>query len=398
LTSWGIDFVWFFDFCFCCGLKSYQMYFPTSNGVEKRIESWKLIVPLYDNKRKRFRGELIENIRGKIINEFGGVSSISTVGAWKSGDQVFYDKATTIIVDIPVKNHATASAFFTDLKENLRTELRQEKIYITYEREASELLSANEFLQELGFETPPDQPQALTQAEINKLVEKSASLKYREGYRTLRLERDFELGIVLWERSVLGIRILTKIKDSFPKNAVILAADNLEDYFKEDTFGKPLIILGDYEYQSFILDKEKRRYVIGEPASFSKYDKGDKEPLYGPHAWHGMCRTSEFIPIYTEQLLISYIILRELDIQKERITMVVGSDGARQSVGSFLLLCPAVIPDKEVQKAILDNFIKAKSLYENDTIDKVALMQAKVLNRYNEKKAMIMGSRNLMEQ
>ncbi|MBA7662227.1 hypothetical protein ES703_70253 [subsurface metagenome] len=78
--------------------------------------------------------------------------------------------------------------------------------------------------------------------------------------------------------------------------------------------------------------------------------------------------------------------------------MVVGSDGARQSVGSFLLLCPAVIPDKEVQKAILDNFIKAKSLYENDTIDKVALMQAKVLNRYNEKKAMIMGSRNLMEQ
>lgn len=374
------------------------MYFSTNNGVEKRIESWKLIVPLCDNEGRRFKEEVIEKIKAKIINEFGGVSSISTVGAWKSSDQVFYDEATTIIIDIPVKNHATASAFFTDLKDNLRKELRQEKIYITYEREASELLSVSEFLQELGFEIPPDQPQALTQDEVNKLVEKSASLKGREGYRTLRLERDSKLGVVLWERSVLGIHILTKIPDKFPRNAVILSADNLEDYFKQDTFGKPLIVVGDYEYQSFILDKEKRRYVIGEPASFSKYDKGDAEPLYGPHDWHGKCRTSEFIPIYVEQLLISYIILRELNIQKERIIIVVGSDGARQSVGSFLLLCPAVIPDKEVQKAIIDNFIKAKSLYENGTIDKIALMQAKVLNRYNEKKAMIIGSRNLMDQ
>lgn len=373
------------------------MYFPTSNGVEKRIESWKLIVPLYDNEGKRFREEVIEKIREKIINEFGGVSSISTVGAWKSGDQIFYDEATTIIVDIPVKNHATASAFFTDLKENLRKELRQEKIYITYEREASELLSANEFLQELGFETPVDQPQALTQDEINKLVEKSASLKYREGYRTLRLERDSELGIVLWERSVLGILISTKIKDSFPKNAVILAADNLEDYFKEDTFGKPLILLGDYEYQSFILDKEKRRYVIGEPASLSKYDKGDAEPLYGPHAWHGMLRTSEFIPTYVEEILVNYIILRELDIQKERIIVNIGSDGSVQIVGGVELRCPAYIPDQEVQKAVIEGFIKAKNLYDTRTIDEIALMQIKVMNRYNEKKAMILGFKNLMD-
>ena len=45
------------------------MYFPTSHGVEKRIESWKLIVPLYDNEGKRFRQEVIEKIRDKIINE-----------------------------------------------------------------------------------------------------------------------------------------------------------------------------------------------------------------------------------------------------------------------------------------------------------------------------------------
>jgi len=373
------------------------MYFPTSNGVEKRIESWKLVVPLYDNEGKRFREEVIKKIGGKIINEFGGVSSISTVGAWKSGDQVFYDEATTIIVDIPVKNHNTAIAFFTDLKKNLREELRQEKIYITYEREASELLSVNEFLQELGFETPLDQPQALTQDEINKLVEKSAGLKYREGYRTLRLERDSELKIVLWERIVFGIRISTKIKDTFPNNVIILAADNLEDYFKENNFGKPLIILGDYEYQSFILDKEKRRYVTGEPASFSKYDKGEAEPLYGPHDWHGMLRTSEFIPTYVEEILVNYIILRELSTQKERIIVNIGSDGSVQIVEGVELRCPAYIPDQEVQEAVIEGFIKAKNLYDTKTIDEIALMQIKVMNRYNEKKAMIIGSKNLMD-
>ncbi len=364
------------------------MYFPTCNGVEKRIESWKLVVPLHDNEGKRFREEVIEKIKEKIINEFGGVSLISSVGAWKSGDQILYDKATTIIVDIPVKNRATASAFFAALKEYLRKELRQEKIYVTYEREASELLSVNEFLQELGFETPLDQPQSLTQDKINELVEKSTSLKYRDGYRTLRIERDSELGVVLWERNVLGIRISTKIKDSFPKNAIILAADNLEDYFKEDAFGKPLIVLGDYEYQSYILDKEKRRYVIGEPASFSKYDKGDEEPLYG-HAWHGILRTSEFIPTYVEEILVNYIILRELDIQKERILVNIGSDGSLQRVGDVLLCCPAYIPDQEVQKAVIEGFIKAKNLYHTKTIDEIALMQIKVMNRYNEKKAMI---------
>jgi len=55
------------------------MYFPTSNGVEKRIESWKLVVPLYDNEGKRFREEVIKKIGGKIINEFGGVCEVDPI-------------------------------------------------------------------------------------------------------------------------------------------------------------------------------------------------------------------------------------------------------------------------------------------------------------------------------
>lgn len=374
------------------------MYYPTSNGVKKRIESWKIVVPLYDSKGKRFRKEVIDSIKSKIIGKFGGFSEITTVGGWKSGGQIFYDKSTTIIVDIPIKEHDEAPIFFKNLKEELRQELQQEKVYVTCENGATELLSINEFLQELGLEIPSDQPQLLKQEEINKLVEQSDSLRQRVSYNTLSLERNSELGIILWEREVLGIRISTQIEDNYPPDAVILSADKLEDYFKEDTFGKPLIVFGDYEYQTFILDKEKRRYVIGDPLAFSKYDKGDLEPLYGPHAWHGMLRTSEFIPTYVEQLLVNYIILRELGNQKERIIMNVGSDGSQQSVGDYMLLCPAIIPNKKIQTLIIDSFIKAKNMYERGTIDKIALMQAKVLNRYNEKKALISGARSLMDR
>jgi hypothetical protein len=372
------------------------MYYLTENGVEKSIEAWKIIIPLHDNERKEFPEEVITSIKTRIVNEFGGLTAINVIGQWQSGKELFTDRNIQIIVDVPVKDHERTTAFFRDFKDKLREELKQHKIYVTFENSASELLSVNEFLQELGFEVSSDQPQLLTQDALQKIIEQSDRVQERSGYRTLSLTRNVKLKQVVWEREMLGTKLRTTFEDNYPTNAVILSADKLEDYFQEDTFGKPLIVVGDYEYQSFILDKERRRYIVGDPALFSKYDKGDLEPLYGPHAWHGTLRTSEFIPTYVEELLINYIILRELGTRKERIIMNVGSDGSAQSVGDLRLLCPAVIPDQDVQKAILDNFIKAKKMYESGTIDRIALMQAKVLNRYNEKKAMIIGSRNLM--
>lgn len=95
------------------------------------------------------------------------------------------------------------------------------------------------------------------------------------------------------------MRISTEIKDEFPKDAVILPADNLEACFEKDVFGKPLVVIGDYEYQSFILDKEKRRQIL-HLESFLRYDKGDKEPcMY--HKWHGALKTSAFISVYNRR-------------------------------------------------------------------------------------------------
>lgn len=311
------------------------------------------------------------------------------VGSWKSGEKLYIDNNIAVIIDAPVKDHDISASFFFDLKNELMKELRQEKIYITMDSEKSELLSVNEFLQELGFEVHGEKQQLLTQVNIDKLIKESDIVSRRLSYKTLNLIRDEHLRKIIWEREILGIKIVTEIEDNYPKNAVILPADNIEKYFSKEIFGNDLIIIGDYEYQSYILDQEKRRYVVGDPKFFSKYDKGNEEPFYGPHAWHGTLRTSEFIPTFVEEVLINYIILREIGVEKEKIKINVGSDGSMQSGEPFLLLCPAIIPDIKIQEVILENIKKAAEMYESGIIDEIALMQAKVLNRYNEKKALL---------
>lgn len=365
-----------------------MMYSATEKGVEKRIESWQINIPLSDNQQQPFSKEIIETIKSKILTKFGGLTSFNVVGNWKSGEKLYIDKNIVIIIDIPVKYHGAASTFFMELKVELMKELRQEKIYITMENEKSELLSFNEFLQELGFEVGSGQNQQLTQDNIEKLIKESNIVSRRLSYRTLNLIRDKRTRKIIWEREILGIKIVTKIEDNYPQDAVVLPADGLEKYFSEELFGKNIIIIGDYEYQAYILDKEKRKYILGHPQNFSKYDKGDEEPLYS-HSWHGLLRTSEFIPTFVEQILINYILLREMGVSKDKIRINVGSDGSMQAGEPYLLMCPAIIPDTEIQKVILDYVKKVVNLYETGSIDEIALMQAKVMNRSNEKKGIL---------
>lgn len=371
------------------------MYFTTQNGVEKRIESWKIIIPLRDNEKRHFPEDIIKNTKSSIMDEFSGLTAINVLGSWKSGHQIYNDENIVLLVDVPAKDSKKTSAFFINLKQKLMKELSQKKIYVTKEGENSEILSINEFLQELGFEIPSELPLSFTQDNIEKLVSQSNVLSKRFSYKTLNIERDFNSKTITWEREILGIKIKTSLKDYFPKEAIILSADNIEKCFTKEMFGKTFVIIGDYEYQSYILDKEKRKFVVGTPNDFLKYNIKGKEPLYGPHLWHGSLTTSEFIPIFVEQILVNYIILREIGVSRKSIKMNVGSDGSLQSGGGKLFTCPAAISSKEVQKIIIKYLDKAISLYENGSIDEIALMQAKALNRYNEKIAMTKGSQKL---
>ncbi len=62
--------------------------------------------------------------------------------------------------------------------------------------------------------------------------------------------------------------------------------------------------------------------------------------------------------------------------------------GSFQHGGGKVLACPAPIPVKEVQEVIIEKLSKAIAAYETGSIDDIALMQAKALNRFHEKKAM----------
>jgi hypothetical protein len=367
------------------------MYYSTKGGVEKRIESWKIVIPLYDNNKQSIPKTVIDDIKNTIVSNFGGLTSYEVVGYWVSGKQKSIDNNIIIIVDIPVKDHNQSSSFFLKLKEDLRRDLKQEKIYVIHEESKSELLTVNEFLKELGFEISLDQPQYLSQKNVDKLVSESDVIKKRLGYKTIKLERNSQLGTIEWEREILGIKLKSIIQDIYPKNAIILSADKLEEYFTEENFRKSLLIIGDYEYQSYILDMEKQRYVVDDPSHFERYNRGKKEPLYGLHPWHGLLKTSEFIPVFTGQVLIYYILLREYGIPRKRIHIIVGVNGAMIKGEKKLMLCPGPIPDKDVHKILLKTIREAIIKYESGTIDEIALMQTKVKNRYNEKKALIPG-------
>lgn len=365
------------------------MYYAKNSGVEKRLEAWSLVIPLHDNQGKEFEEKLINNIKSRIIDQFSGMTVINAVGSWKNGQQLFEDKNVILLIDVPSKDSSATTEYFLNLKQQLMKELSQEKIYVTKEGEKSELITRNEFLQELGFEVPANQNQSFTQENIEKLVNQSEIVRNRLSYKTLSIKRNKNLKTIEWEREILGIKIKTNIPDNFPEDAEFIGADNLERCFREEMLGKFFVVVGDYEFQSYILDKEKRGYVVGTPEKFTKFNEKGREPLYGPHPWHGRLKTSEFIPIFVEQILINYIILREIGVKP--IKLNVGSDGSMQWGGGKLLRCPAVIPSKKVQNEILRNIRYAIRQYENGSINEIALKQAKTLNRYNEKKAMLKG-------
>lgn len=67
------------------------MYQLGESTVTKRIESWKLVVPLHDNDGIAFDEHLIESITQGIVANFPGLTAINCVGHWKGDQQTYKD-------------------------------------------------------------------------------------------------------------------------------------------------------------------------------------------------------------------------------------------------------------------------------------------------------------------
>src|SRR3954462_12958507 len=110
------------------------MYQLSESTVTKRLESWKLIVPLHDSHGVSFDQGLIDSITQGIVDNFPGLTAINCVGHWKSGQQTYKDRNLELIVDVMPSDSSLAEKFFAQYKTDLAQHLQQEKIYLTREQ------------------------------------------------------------------------------------------------------------------------------------------------------------------------------------------------------------------------------------------------------------------------
>src|SRR5437667_330551 len=128
------------------------MYQLSESTVTKRVESWKLIVPLHDNNGVDFDQQLIESITQGIVDNFPGLTAINCVGHWRSGRQTYKDRNLELIVDVTITDSSLAEKFFAKYKADLAEHLQQAKIYLTREQSKTEVISYDEFFSEVGLE------------------------------------------------------------------------------------------------------------------------------------------------------------------------------------------------------------------------------------------------------
>lgn len=363
------------------------MYSLRQNGIFKKLETWNIIIPLHDNDGKEFSKEVIDKILDTISLNYPGFTIVNCIGYWKNQVETFKDKNHQIIVDAMPSDSEASFAFFFNLKDDLAKQLRQDKIYVTKSENKEELLSFKEFFQELGIEhtsSGSDSDYDLAK----EIVSKPEFIVRRLGYETVVLIRDTAKGKIIWERKICGLRIKSEFEDNLPTDAILIGADQL-DTLGEAIFGDKLIVLiGNYEFQKFILEKFSYRPLVEANLaditnSVTFLDK-QKNPI----------DTKKFIEYFSTTVFCNYMAFREENYLQEEIRLNVGSDGSMQigqseTKGKYLLHSPAIIKDPKIQLEIIRCLYETVTLFEKNKLDPIALLQAKARNSYISNRAIL---------
>jgi len=114
------------------------MYSVTDSGILKTIETWNITIPLHDNNGVPFSKFQIDSVLQDISLRFPGFTIIHCVGYWKGATQTYIDKNFQIILDTLPSDTKISEAFFSDLRDRLRSLFHQDKIYITKESSKQE--------------------------------------------------------------------------------------------------------------------------------------------------------------------------------------------------------------------------------------------------------------------
>jgi hypothetical protein len=364
------------------------MYDVTDSGVFKTVESWSVVVPLYDNDGQKFDKATIESILQEILLNYPGFSLSNIIGYWKGEERTYTDRNYQVLIDTVPDNSQDSSKFFALLKQELQERLQQEKIYITKQESKQEFLSFDEFFMEVGIEARSNDLKKEASQVAKQLVGKLDFVLERLGYETTVLRRNHEQKKIIWERKLCGIKLRSELDDDIPSEIDIFAADQLNELGAALARAEAFAIIGSYEATSYILEKRGYRNLV-EANDLSKeqietqYLSQIAEPL----------SVKRFIEEFTMSVFTNWLILRDEGFLPKEITLSVGSDGSLQhganEAGGILLHCPATIPEDVVQKEIIRCLAAAIHLYEDNKIDPIAVLQAKAKNNYVLKRAFV---------
>ncbi len=325
----------------------------------------------------------------EILLDYPGFSVTNSVGYWKGSDQTYVDQNYEVLIDAVPDNTADSSKFFAVLKNELQTRLRQEKIYITKQNSKQELLSFDEFFDEVGVQTPLGDIRKGASQIVKQLINKFDFVLQRLGYETTSLQRNSAEKKIIWERKICGVKLSSELDDTLPDGIKVIAADQFAELGYALARQQSFAIIGSYEYQLYILERSNYRCLVEPNNKLSRNYRNPYclSPLGEP------LDVKRFIEEFTMTVFTNWLILREEGFLPKEIKLSVGGDGSLQWTSreerNVVLHSPATIPEDEIQKQIIECLISAVHLYEDNLADPVAILQAKAKNNYILKRAIV---------
>jgi len=357
--------------------KAYKL---TSDGVMKKVETWRIVIPREDNEKKEIPKKTIEKILKKIARKWGGWSNYPMEGGWFGNGMMYYDQNFDIVVDIgglsAINN--TSEKFMLDLKDDLQKELSQEKIYIKKEGEIEELLKLNEYFDEVGIDIKEDDIHNIPKADLRVIVENTELILNRAGYKTIMIQRIKEQKEILWKREILGIQMEAKIDDIYGEDAIIIGPDQLGLLDPEAVHEKEIIVLGWNEIEGPCFKIPTYAWITDVPdGEIDKYGYFDQK--------RNAISRHEFLKSFADSVIVNLLILKILTPKDGEIQIVVGNGGCLQFNERFITYIPCYDLNEEDSKVIIKMVADAKKKIDNNSIEYIKLMKAKIINNYQKK-------------
>ena len=365
------------------------MYQLGESTVTKRVESWKLIVPLHDNNGIDFDQSLIDSITQGIVDMFPGLTAINCVGYWRSGQLTYKDRSLELIIDVLPADSGLAEKFFAKYKMDLAEYLQQSKIYLTREQSKTEIISYDEFFSEVGLQISAGASDADKRRIAQSAIENVDFIIARMSYETTLVRRDTIRKVIIWERKICGIHLRSEMPDDYPPETQIIAADRIDQYVEWLKQPTTVLVIGDWEFQKFVLSRRPFTPLIE-----AEVPKGvDFEIVqYLSHLGERISH-KRFIEEFTMSIMCGVMALRDEGFLPEEIAVSVGSDGSTQRTTDparpIVFLCPASIPDVPIQNEIIRCVKCAVDALEKGSLPPLGVQQAKALHRYVFKRGIV---------